>query len=200
MPYYDVANLVTVRKTDMMDVMPCAYGTQRTTGVRIRQQVSRRPEQRSPQLQRLTILIVNSRSILNAPPSLQVLSGARENALAQSEIILQSSRGSGSLWNHLEGLASATGVSERFAYGFRPELHFADVDVTTVGSSITISIRALLLLLAASAVCCRLITHMLTLVISSVNHSSSTVILVVACSFARCWVSSVCARTSRENH
>ena len=44
-----------------------------------------------PQLQHLTILIVNSCSILNAPPSLQVLSGARENALAQFESILQSS-------------------------------------------------------------------------------------------------------------
>jgi len=33
-----------------------------------------------------------SRSILNAPPSLQVVSGARENALAESESILQSSR------------------------------------------------------------------------------------------------------------
>jgi len=103
MPYYDVANLVTVTNTNMIDEMPCGYGTLRTTGVGIRNQVSRRPAQRSPQLQNLNILIVKSRSILNAPPSLQVLSGARENALAQSESILQSSRWG---WEHLEVLRS----------------------------------------------------------------------------------------------
>jgi hypothetical protein len=35
MPYYDVANLVTVTKTNMIDEMPCSFGTLRTTGVRI---------------------------------------------------------------------------------------------------------------------------------------------------------------------
>ena len=87
MPYYAVANLVTVTKTIMIDEMPCCYGTLRTTGVRIWHQVSRRacaevptalevscracaevsaalevfrrPGQRSQQLQNLTILIVN---------------------------------------------------------------------------------------------------------------------------------------------
>jgi hypothetical protein len=103
MPYYDVANLVTVTKTNMINEMPCGYGTLRTTGVRIQNQVSRSPAQRSPQLQNLTILIVKSCSVLNAPPSLQVLSGARENALAQSKSILQSSRGG---WEHLEVLRS----------------------------------------------------------------------------------------------
>jgi hypothetical protein len=103
MPYYDGANLVTVTKTSMIDEMLCGYGTLRTTGVRIRHQVSRRPAQRSPQLQYLTILIVKFRSILNAPPSLQVFSGARENALAESESTFQSSRGG---WEHLEVLRS----------------------------------------------------------------------------------------------
>jgi hypothetical protein len=101
MPYYDVANLVTVTKTNMTDEMPCGYGTLRTTGVRIRHQVSRRSAQRSPQLQNLTILIFKFRSILNAPPSLQVFSGAHENALAESESTFQSSRGG---WDHLEVL------------------------------------------------------------------------------------------------
>jgi hypothetical protein len=87
MPYYAVANLVTVTKTIMIDEMPCGYGTLRTTGVRIWHQVShracaevsaalevscracaevsaalevsRRPAQMSQQLQNLTILIVN---------------------------------------------------------------------------------------------------------------------------------------------
>jgi hypothetical protein len=103
MPYYDVANLVTVTKTNMIDKMPCGYGTLRTTGVKIRNQVSHRPAQRSPQLQNLTILIVKSRSILNALLSLQVLSKVHENALVQSESILQSFRGG---WEHLEVLRS----------------------------------------------------------------------------------------------
>jgi hypothetical protein len=42
-----------------------------------------------------------SRSILNAPPLLQVLSGARENALVEYESTLQSSRGG---YEHLEVL------------------------------------------------------------------------------------------------
>jgi len=32
----------------------------------------------------------------------------------------------GSIWKYLEVLVRATGVSGRFAYGFRTELHFAD--------------------------------------------------------------------------
>ena len=83
--------------------MPCGYGTLRTTGVRIRHQVSRRPAQRSLQLQNLIILIVKSRSSLNDPPSMQVLSEVRENTVAQSESILQSSRGG---WQRLEVLRS----------------------------------------------------------------------------------------------
>jgi len=106
MPYYDVANLVTV-KTNMIDEMPCGYVTVRPTGVSIRHQVyrrvctevlaalevSRRPVQRSQQLQNLTISIVKFRSIPNASSSLQVLSGVLVNALAKPERILQRSRG-----------------------------------------------------------------------------------------------------------
>jgi len=43
MPYYDVVNLVTVTKTNMINKMPCGgCGTLRTTAVRILHQVSRR--------------------------------------------------------------------------------------------------------------------------------------------------------------
>jgi len=35
--------------------------------------------------------------------------------------------GAESIWKYLKALARATGVSERFGYGFRTELHFADV-------------------------------------------------------------------------
>jgi len=109
MSYYNVTNLVTVTKTNMIDEMHCGYGTLQTTGVRIWHQVSRRPAQRSPQLQNLTILIVKSHNILNAPPSLKVLSGTCENALALSESILPSSRGG---WEHLEVLRN-TGKGDR---------------------------------------------------------------------------------------
>ena len=70
----------------------------------------------------------NSQSciILNIPPSLQVLSGARENALAESESILQSSRGAGSIWKCLEVQVRATRVSGRLEYSFQTELHFTD--------------------------------------------------------------------------
>ena len=68
-----------------------------------------------------------SRSILNAPPSLQVLSGARDNALAESESTCKAPGGAGSIWKYLEALVRATGVSGRFAYDFQTKLHFADV-------------------------------------------------------------------------
>jgi hypothetical protein len=42
MPYCDVANLLTVTKTNMIDEMPCGYETLKTTGVRIWHQVSER--------------------------------------------------------------------------------------------------------------------------------------------------------------
>jgi len=113
MPYDEVTNLVTVTKTNMIDDMPCAYGTLRTTALRIRHQISRRaaldvshrPVRRSHPLQYLTVLIVKSRSIRNAHPQLQVPSRATENALVESESTLQSSRRA---WEHLEVLESSS--------------------------------------------------------------------------------------------
>jgi len=52
-----------------------------------------------------------------------VLSGAPENALAESESTLQSSRGA---WEYLEALVRATGESVRFPCGFQTDLHFTD--------------------------------------------------------------------------
>jgi hypothetical protein len=155
MPYYAVANLVTVTKTIMINEMPCGCGTLRTTGVRIRHQVSHRPyakvsaalevshrpctevsvapevshrpAQRSQQLQNLTILIVN------LVPSWMHLHHSRRFQ-KHVRMLLQSFRalckapgGGGSIWKYLEAVVSATGVSGRFAYGFRTKLHFADV-------------------------------------------------------------------------
>ena len=80
---------MTVTKTNMIDEMRCAYGTITTTALRIRHTVSRRAAQRSQLLQNVSILIVKSCSVLNAP----------ENGLAESESTLLSSRGA---WEHLE--------------------------------------------------------------------------------------------------
>jgi len=49
-PYYDLANVVTGSKTDMIDEMPCSYRTLGTSAVRICHQVSSRAVQRSQQL------------------------------------------------------------------------------------------------------------------------------------------------------
>jgi hypothetical protein len=129
MAYYDVANLVTVTKTNIIDEISCGYGTLRTPGVRIWHQVSlrgcaevsaalevsRRPGLRSQQLLNMSILFGKSSTIQNVPPPVQVLSGAPENALAASECTLQSCRGAGSNWKYLEGLVRATGASGRLA-------------------------------------------------------------------------------------
>jgi len=106
MPYYDVANLVTV--TDKYD---------RRNGLWLWNHKNHCCENTAPSLlqscaelhrrsqlfQNLTILQVNSWSILNAPPSLQVRLGAPENALAESENTLLSSSGA---WEQLEVLRS----------------------------------------------------------------------------------------------
>jgi len=44
MPYYDVVKLVTVTKMNIIDEMPCGYGSVRTTAVRIWHQVSLAPK------------------------------------------------------------------------------------------------------------------------------------------------------------
>jgi len=133
MPYYDAAKLVTITKTNMIDKMPCGCGTLWTTAVRIRHHVTRRPAKLSQQPQNLTILYVKYQSILNAPPYLQVPSGAPENALAESESTFLSSRGPGSIWQYLKALVRSTGVSWRFACSFRTNLHFVDVYYTSAG-------------------------------------------------------------------
>jgi len=100
---------VTVTVTNMIDEMACGDGTRPTAVGRIWHQVSRRAAQRSQLLHTLTILQVNSCSILNAPLSLQVLSGVPENALAESKSTVLSSRGT---WEHLEVLRSTGEVDQ----------------------------------------------------------------------------------------
>jgi hypothetical protein len=55
-----------------------------------------------------------------------MLSGAPENALAESESTLLSSREPGSIWNYLGVQVRSAGVPGRFACDFRTDLHFAD--------------------------------------------------------------------------
>jgi len=134
MPYHDVANLVTVTKTNMINSMPWGCGTLRSTAVRIWNQVSRRactevsvdpevscrPAQRSQQLHNLTILIVN---LVASWMHLHNCRCSQEHL----RMLLQSPRahctapgGAGRIWKYLEALVRATGVSGRFACGFGP--------------------------------------------------------------------------------
>ena len=100
---------MTITKTNMIDEMASGYEIIRTTAMTIWHQVSRRAVQRSQLLQNFTILQVNSCCILNAPPSLQVLLGAPDNAFAESESTLLSSMGA---WEHLE-VNRSTGEVDR---------------------------------------------------------------------------------------
>ena len=88
MQYYDVAKLMTITKTIMIHEMPCGYGTLKTTGVRIWHLVSRRACAEVSAASNCNYTNYQSRSILNAPPSLLPVSWARQNALAESQILL----------------------------------------------------------------------------------------------------------------
>jgi hypothetical protein len=56
-----------------------------------------------------------------------VILGAPQNALAESESALLSSRGPGTIRKYLEALVRLTGESGRFVCGSGPDFHFADV-------------------------------------------------------------------------
>lgn len=120
MPDYGISNLVTLTKTNIIDEMPFGDGTLRTAGVGnmaaslrkslrrglsyascllqtwaeapAAQHVPRRPGQRYRQLQHLTIVILKFHCILNASPSLQVVSRACGNALVVFQSNFPSSR------------------------------------------------------------------------------------------------------------
>jgi len=52
--------------------------------------------------------------------------------------------GAGSIWEYLEAVVRATRVSGRFAYSFRTELHFADVNQfrSNMQSSLTLRVTS----------------------------------------------------------
>jgi len=67
------------------------------------------------------------RSIMNAPSYIQVLWGAPENTLVESQSTLLRARGPASIWKYFKALVWSTWLPGRFACGFRTDLHFADV-------------------------------------------------------------------------
>ena len=133
MPYYDVANLVTLTKTNLIHEMPCGYGILRTTAVR----------------NTALSLPQGCTAVSNSSPShtcSKIWPSYKSNLVASwmhlhncrcfqehLRMLFQSLRtlplapgGPGSIWNHLGVPVRSTGVSGRFACGFRTDLHFAD--------------------------------------------------------------------------
>jgi hypothetical protein len=51
--------------------------------------------------------------------------------LQSLRVLCKAPGGARSIWKYLKALTRATGVSGRFALGFRTELHFADASVTS---------------------------------------------------------------------
>jgi len=85
MPHYDVLNLPTINKTNVIDSIPFGYGTLRTTAVRIQHLVSSRTAQRS---QLLSKFPANLRWYLSYPIiwlSCKSNIGSLKNALAESK-------------------------------------------------------------------------------------------------------------------
>jgi hypothetical protein len=139
-PYYNVANLVTVTKLNIMDKIPCGYETPRSTAVRIQHPVSFGATQRfqlfsmSPTEQHRGLSCFKSwisyKSNLVAFWIHLLNSRCCQKHLT---MLLQSLRGlciapegPKSIWKYLEALVLLTGVSESLECGFWINLHFAD--------------------------------------------------------------------------
>jgi hypothetical protein len=141
MPYYDVANLLTVTKTNLIHEMPCGYGTLWTIAVGIRHKVSRRAAQRSQAALEVSADLCRGLSYskiwLSYKSNLVASWMHLQNCRCFQEhlrMLLQSLRalcfapeGPGSIWNYLGAPMRSTGVTGRVACGFRTDLHFADV-------------------------------------------------------------------------
>jgi len=140
MPYYDVANLLTVTLMKMIVGMPCAYGTLRTIAVRLQHQVSNRAAQWSQLLSKFHTDLHSgfscSRIWLCYKSNLVASWMHPHNYRCFQEhlrILLQSLGAlciapgvSGSIWKDLEAMVRSTRVSGRSVCGFRTTLHFAD--------------------------------------------------------------------------
>ena len=114
MPYYDVAKLVTGVETNVIDEMPCGYGTLWTTAVIIF----------------VPSLPQTCAEVPAAPKFDYPISQISEHLwmLFQSlRALCLAPGGPRSICKYLEALVRATRVSGWFACGFRTDLHFADV-------------------------------------------------------------------------
>jgi len=125
--YHDVANLVTVTKTNMIDEMTCGDGTIRMTGVRIWHQFSRRacaeipaalkvshsPAQRFQQLQNLIILIINLVACWMHLHYYRCFQEHMRMLLQSLRALSKAPGGAASIWKYFEVLVRATGVSGR---------------------------------------------------------------------------------------
>jgi len=144
MPYYEVANFVTVVKTNMIDKMRSAYGILKTTALRIRHQVSRRASQRSQLLQYLTCTHSEVWSQLATTPQCQFTIGYRQSKKKRRN------RDRSAICNAKHGIGTGRrvichrGVSDSTdrahplcrSHSARTEMSFSDVEVDRVTGSI----------------------------------------------------------------
>ena len=102
--------------------------------------------------------------------------------------------GAGSIWENLEAVVSATRVSGRVAYGFRTELHCADVvpcRLNEMGFNILDLCSNLVLVQACIIQCGPLLQHT-SLKISLVRASNATDKMLIYCIAVFQYISNIC--------
>ena len=140
MPYYDIANLVTLTETNLIHEMPCGYGTLRTTAVRIWHSVSLGAAQRSQ-------LLSKSPTVMGRCCSCSIISLSYKSYIVLSWIHIHNCRcfqehlrmlleslgalyftagGPGSICNYMGALEMLTRVPARSGCGFQTNLQLAD--------------------------------------------------------------------------
>jgi hypothetical protein len=80
-----------------------------------------------PQLQNLTILIVNLIASWMYLHRYRYFQEHVRMLLRSLRVLCKAPGGAGSIWKYLEALVRATGVPGRFAYGFQTKFHFLDI-------------------------------------------------------------------------
>jgi hypothetical protein len=128
MPYYDVANLVTLTKTNLIHEMNPKNHCCENTALSLPQSCA----EVSSCSRSLSCSIIWLSYKSNLVASWMHLHNCR-CFQEHLRMLFQSLRalclapgGPGSIWNHLGAPVRSTGVSGRFACGFRTDLHFAD--------------------------------------------------------------------------
>jgi hypothetical protein len=140
MAYYDIANLVSLIKTNLIRKIPCGYGTQWTIAVRIRHYASCRGALRSQVAPEVSVDLCRglhySKIWMSHKSNVIAFWMHLQNCRSFHEhqrMLLQSVRAlciaqewPGSIWNFLEALVMSTRVSGRFDWGFQTDLDFGD--------------------------------------------------------------------------